>query len=105
MGSWKIGASSTGPGSLKRLQAALETIDRSGAVATALMPHYVLYDFRVAYSHLTSASRREELLSSSAERLDIRHVTGLSDIYGALIDAMIEGLKSLHSILTSTDGE
>ena len=30
---------------------------------------------------------------------------GLSELYGALIDAMIEGLKSLLSILATTDGE
>lgn len=100
-----IGASSAGSGSLKRFQAALETIDSSGAVATALMPLYVLYDLRVAYSHLTSASRREELLSNAAERLSIRYGAGLPQIYGVLIDAMIDGLKSLHSILRSTDGE
>lgn len=100
-----ISASSAGSGSLKRFQAALETINSSGAVATALLSLYVLYDLRVAYSHLTSASRRDELLSSAAERLGIRHGAGLSEIYGALIDAMIEGLKLLHSILTSTDGE
>jgi hypothetical protein len=100
-----IGASSAGSGSLKRFQAALETIDSSGVVATALMPLYVLYDLRVAYSHLTSGSRRGELLSSAAERLGIRDGAGLSEIYGALMDAMIEGLKSLHSIRTSTDRE
>jgi hypothetical protein len=100
-----IGASSGGSGSLKRFQATLDTIDSTGAVATALMPLYVLYDLRVAYSHLTSASRREELLSSSAARLGIYHGAGLVEIYGKLVDAMIEGLTSLHSILTSADSD
>src|SRR5207245_1711996 len=40
-------------GSLKRLQALLETIGNGADVPGTLSPFFVLYDLRVAYSHLT----------------------------------------------------
>ena len=69
------------------------------------MPLYALDDLRVAYSHLTSGPRRGELVVERDRTPRVRDGAGLSEIYEALMDAMIKGLNSLHSILASSDGE
>lgn len=93
----RSGMTSTSTGSLKRLQTILETKDASGKVASALMPFFVVYDLRIAYSHLTSASRRKELLSSSMARLGIPEDTLLPDLYAKLLREIIAGTEKLRS--------
>jgi hypothetical protein len=95
----RLGIEAAGSGSLKRLQAVLETVDAAGAVAAALMPFYVLYDLRVAYSHLTSRKRREKLLSSSAARLGIASGAKLEESYGVLIDKIVAALDALTAMI------
>lgn len=79
------GITATGTGSLKRVEALLESVGDQKAISTALMPFYVLYDLRIAYSHLTSAARRDELVGSSEERLKLRKGAILTEIYDALL--------------------
>lgn len=93
-----LGTSSAGSGSLKRLQAALETIEPTGKVSSALMPFYVLYDLRIAYAHLTSASRRDELLLSSEKRLSLAGTPTLTELYEVLLGELISSLKTLAAI-------
>lgn len=86
-------------GSLKRLQAILESKDGSGLVGTALSPFYVTYDLRIAYSHLTSASRRQELLETAADRLGLVKDARLDAIYSAILSQMIASMEKLKSLL------
>jgi hypothetical protein len=86
-------------GSLKRLQATLETKDASSAVAAALAPFFVIYDLRIAYSHLTSASRREELLDSSTDRLGLAKAAALDEIYRAVLTQLTTSMNTLKSLI------
>jgi hypothetical protein len=95
----RLGAKATSNGSLKRLQAILETKDSTGTVATALMPFFVIYDLRIAYSHLTSASRREELLSTSMTRLGVSKDIPLPNLYDAVLREVIGGAEKLRSMI------
>lgn len=95
----KSGASSAGPGSLKRLQAVLEMIDSRVLVSEALLPFYVIYDLRIAHSHLISDERQKELIRSAAERLALPTDPPLADIYAALVDRMIKALDTLTVII------
>ena len=86
-------------GSLKRLQATIETKDFSGAVAEALAPFFVIYDLRMAYAHLTSAKRREELLDSSADRLGLAKGTALAETYRTILTQLISSMNALTSLI------
>lgn len=90
-----LGTSPAGQGSLKRLQAVLEIVDSSGLVSEALLPFYVIYDLRIAHSHLISDERKKELISSAAERLELPIDPPLANIYDALVDTMIKALDTL----------
>lgn len=96
----RLGATATSNGSLKRLQAVIETKDSSGKVADLLKPFFVTYDLRLAYSHLTSASRREELLSTSMTRLGVAADIELPDLYGALLRQLIEATEALRKTVS-----
>ncbi len=95
----KLGATATSNGSLKRLQAILETKDPSGKIANALVPFFVTYDLRLAYSHLTSLSRREELLTTSTTRLGVAEDVQLPKLYEALLQQIIAAIDELRMIV------
>jgi len=88
-------------GSLKRLQAILEKKDAGGAVAKALSPFFVIYDLRVAYSHLTSARKRQELLDTSVDRLSLSRAAPLEQLYSACLSQMIASISALKLLLES----
>ncbi len=94
-----LGVTARGDGSLKRLQAIMETKQPDGSMAAALSPFFVIYDLRVAYSHLTSTRRRGELLSSSSGRLRVAEDIALPDLYAVLIRDIIAGTQALRSVL------
>lgn len=94
-----LGLKLTSSGSLKRLQAILESKDASGLVGTALSPFYVIYDLRIAYSHLTSASRRQELLDTAADRLGLAKDARLDALYSAILSQMIASMEKLKDLL------
>ncbi|AZV79426.1 hypothetical protein EBB79_17125 [Parasedimentitalea marina] len=102
-----LGATSAGSGSLKRLQALLETFDGSGKVSNMLMPFYVLYDLRIAYSHLTSGSRKSQLITSSASRLGLAADFDLPTAYGVILDLVAQSLSYFSVLIEppSTDAE
>jgi hypothetical protein len=54
----KAGLDSKNLGSLKRMQGVLASIADDKMIASALSPFYVLYDLRVAYSHLPPSLRQ-----------------------------------------------
>jgi hypothetical protein len=99
----KTGSDSKNLGSLKRLQAVLTSIATDKEIASALSPFYVLYDLRVAYSHLTPVATAAAKLKFVTERLRIQEGAGLMAIYAALMAAMTEAFVKLTEIVkTST---
>lgn len=75
-------------GSIKRIQGVMEQIASPVEVSNVISPFYVLYDLRVAYSHLGSKEGNEEKLQSVRERLGTSSEAGLLEIYSALIDQL-----------------
>ncbi|MGW1424649.1 hypothetical protein ACWAT4_31515 [Bradyrhizobium manausense] len=99
----KAGVDPKNLGSLKRLQAVLTSIADDKVIATTLSPFYVLYDLRVAYSHLTPATSAAAKLKLVTDRLGIKEGAGLMAIYGALMAAMTTAFEKLIDIVkTST---
>lgn len=86
-------------GSLKKLQLVLEAAKLEGDVAKLLSPFFVLYDLRVAYSHLTSDGTAEETFKRVADRLAIPHDAGLIETYTALRDQLLQCLRALTDLL------
>lgn len=95
-----LGTTSAGSGSLKRLQAVLETLDAIGAVSTLLSPLYVLYDLRVAYSHALSARKKADLIDSSATRLALAPDFDLPTVYDELLKRIAASLSGLTALLS-----
>jgi len=93
-----LGAKSPGPGSLKRLQTIMETMASSTEVAALMLPLYVLYDLRVAYSHLTPGLNPPQL-ASVTKRLDLTPDASLSDIYEKLIEGLLRTFSKMNEIL------
>ncbi len=86
-------------GSLKRLQGVLEKALPGEDVARTLSPLYVLYDLRVAYSHLHSTERAEDTLQKVTDRLGLARDVGLMAIYAALVGQLTESFASLAPLV------
>lgn len=94
----KIDASSPGSGSLKRLQTILQAIAPNEDIATLMSPLYVLYDLRVACSHLASGSN-SSLLIAVTNRLHLPSDASLANIYGKLIDGLISTFVGMAEVV------
>ena len=94
-----LGAKSPGPGSLKRLQTILQSVAPNADVATLMSPLYVLYDLRVASSHLTSGSGSQ--LQTVVTRLDLPVEASLSEIYAKILDDLLETFTGMVKIMES----
>ncbi|WP_295219280.1 hypothetical protein [uncultured Brevundimonas sp.] len=86
-------------GSLKRLQGLLELASPGADVATVLSPLYVLYDLRVAYSHLTSAATGQEILKKVTDRLALARDADLPTIYVELVDRLSATFEALTALI------
>lgn len=64
-----------------------------------MSPFYILYDLRVAYSHLGSEESGEEKLKFVIERLGIIADSGLMEIYSSLIEKLRESFTTLAGAL------
>lgn len=95
----QAGRDPKGLGSLKRLQALLETVANGADVAKILSPFFVLYDLRVAYSHLKSDDRAAEMLKTVTDRLSIADTSDLLEIYGSLSKALTRSYEELVTIV------
>jgi hypothetical protein len=95
----KSGTDPKGLGSLKRLQAALESVAKGADVPTLLSPFFVLYDLRVAYSHLTPAEKATVILKTVTGRLGIDEASGLIDIYANLVQKLSDSFEQLIRIV------
>ncbi|MGI3164401.1 hypothetical protein [Pseudooceanicola sp. 200-1SW] len=93
-----LGVKSPGPGSLKRLQTIMETMASNKEVAALMSPLYVLYDLRVAYSHLAPGSNPPQL-ESVTRRLGLEPDASLFDIYEKLIDGLSNTFSRMSEIL------
>ena len=96
----KLGQNAAKLGSLKRLQKLAETIAPSEDIAGTISPLYVLYDFRVAYSHLGSEEGQEEKLRFVRERLGLEEGADLFAIYDTLVPALRGAFLKLTEVLT-----
>ena len=92
-----LGGDPKGLGSIKRLQKLIELSCPALDVPTLMSPFYILYDLRVAYSHLGSEESEEEKLNFVIERLGIRADSGLMEIYSSLIAKLLESFTKLAS--------
>lgn len=94
-----LGGDTKNLGSLKRLQGVLERALPNEDINSLLSPLYVLYDLRVAYSHLTSTERQREVLQTVVDRLGIDVSVGLTDLYNRLIEALIATFERLAELV------
>jgi hypothetical protein len=95
----KYGGEAKGTGSLKRLQALLEVVTSGADISTILMPFFVLYDLRVAYSHLASSAGQLEILETVTSRLGIHSASGLLEIYSQLTKELVASYEQLLTVL------
>lgn len=86
-------------GSLKRLQKVLELTTSSTEISSLMSPFYVLYDLRVAYSHLGSKEGNEKKLDFVKERLNVSKGAGLLEIYDSLVNKLASSLNKLTELL------
>jgi hypothetical protein len=91
-----LGVKPLGSGSLKRLQTILQAIAPTKNVASLLLPLYVLYDFRVEYSHLVPSP---SLLPSVTARLGLPTDASLQDIYAKLIEGLTATFESVTKLV------
>lgn len=96
----KIGQNPEKLGSLKRLQKVLERIAPKEDIAEAISPLYVLYDLRVAYSHLGSEEGQQGKLRFVQARLGLAEGSGLLAIYDTLIPALNGAFAKFADVLT-----
>ncbi len=86
-------------GSNKRLQKIMESISCGEDVSSIMCPFYVLYDLRVAYSHLGSKEGSEKRLDSVKERLGLNDVAQLNEIYEAVVNQLSSSFNQLAEIV------
>jgi hypothetical protein len=84
---------------LKRLQAVLESIDTTGQVNGLLSPFYILYDWRVAYSHLGSEGGKAARLKKVTDRLGLRDGADIFAIYDSIVGGLARSYLALSSLL------
>lgn len=94
-----LGQDASKLGSLKRLQKLAEAAAPEEDVAGTMSPLYVLYDLRVAYSHLGSHEGQEEKLRFVKQRLKLSDEFDLFEIYDALLPALRATFEKLADLL------
>ena len=80
-------------GSLKLLQGILEVHCPSLDVSKLMSPFFVLYDMRVACSHLSSASGSEGKIKTVTDRLDLDEGAPLIEIYNKITKEMTSSFE------------
>jgi len=68
-------------------------------ISSIMCPFYVLYDLRVAYSHLGSKSGNEDRLDTVKSRLGLSNDAGLNIIYEATVAQLSTSLNKLSEII------
>jgi len=80
-------------GGLKTLQLWLDKRISLGDAAQVMSALFVLYDLRIAYKHLLSASAMEETFKTCKSRLNLGADASLKDVYLTLISALEKSFK------------
>lgn len=80
-------------GSLKRIQRLMESVAPADEVSKLMGPLYVLYDLRVAYSHLGSQEGQAEKLQFVLQRLSLPPTATLFEIYDSLLAALRQSFE------------
>lgn len=86
---------------LKRLQMVLEMLAPSADIPSLMSPLFILYDFRVAASHLTSEKTATEMMKKITDRLALSEGSDLQMIYTLLIEELLKSFKSLVDLLAT----
>ncbi|WP_428505098.1 hypothetical protein [Roseateles sp.] len=96
-----VGRPYDGIGSLKRLERLLESTMASPAEAAATTaPLFVLYDLRVAYSHLGSVEGQAQIITKVIDRLGIpAESADLFAIYDVLVNQLRQAFERMASAL------
>lgn len=99
----RLGVDPKDLGSIKRLQGVIEVWAAAGTfdVPSIMSPLYVLYDLRVAYSHLSSTESAEKTLEKVTNRLGIPKESDLVAIYERLLERLVGCFTSLTEIAKS----
>jgi len=87
--------------SLKLVQGILERVAPAHDVAKLVSPLYVLYDLRVAYSHLMSDQGATDTLEQVMTRLSLPSNSGLMETYDALVAALGAMFGDMKALLAS----
>lgn len=85
-------------GTLKRLQMLLEALEPNAAISSLMSPLFVLYDFRIATSHLTSKERAKEIMKNVTDRLGMAEHSDLHTIYALLVQELLNSFKTLNEL-------
>lgn len=88
-------------GSNKRLQKIMESIASEEDISSIMCPFYVLYDLRIAYSHLGSKGGSEKRIKSVKDRLGIDADSELNEIYGAVVEQLSSSYTQLSNVVNS----
>ncbi|WP_428144847.1 hypothetical protein [Delftia acidovorans] len=94
-----LGQDASKLGSLKRLQKLAEAVAPTEDIAGTMNPLYVLYDLRVAYSHLSSHEGQEEKLCFVKQRLKLSNDSSFFEIYDALLPALRSSFEKMADLL------
>jgi hypothetical protein len=68
-------------------------------ISEMMSPFYVLYDLRVAFSHLGSEKGSQESLQYVQKRLALGESAGLLDIYDRLIVELSAAFKKITAVV------
>jgi hypothetical protein len=90
-------------GTLKRLQMVLEKLAPATDIPSLMSPFFVLYDFRVAASHLTSEETNTEIMKTVTDRLALAEASDLQMIYARLIAELLKSFKMLKSLFSAPE--
>lgn len=87
-------------GSLKKLQSFLEKEYPNADIKGIISPLFVLYDLRVAYSHISSDEGKREVLEFVCDRLKIEGKENDSKkIYNTLVNELIKCYKDFIKLV------
>jgi YgiT-type zinc finger domain-containing protein len=95
------GGDPKGLGTLKRLQMLLELLAPSANISSLMSPLFVLYDFRVAASHLTSREAASEIMQKVTERLTLPESADLQTTYARLLEELSKTFRALVELFPS----
>lgn len=87
-------------GGLKRLQKLYEIEYPGESISTVISLLFVLYDLRVAYSHLTSEPKKEKSIQSICDRLSIQRKKeeDFDEVYSTLVRKLIDCYRYLSQL-------